>query len=315
MECEFCNSFFSSSYSLKKHQNTAKYCLAKQNKKAPEEHICDSCGSSFTLKSTLNSHLTICKVKKNVDLAVIRQKEVQTEYENKKNLEELLLVIKNLESSLLYEKGTSREYKKDLEYAFQTIEDQKSQIESLQNRLQFLAEKAIERPTNNINNTNIGNTKNSTKTQNLIISDWRTEIIEEKVEENFKLEHIEDGIKGVARFTTKYITHDDQGVKSYQCTDSNREIFVYKDADGVVQKDIKARKLKDAIKEPILKKTAELSTDECHRLMDLMSSSKGKNDDVFEVSNIKMAILTKKAQEIRDIETGAFSKEMVALSV
>ena len=73
--------------------------------------------------------------------------------------------------------------------------------------------------------------------------------------------------------------------------------------------------MKDAIKEPILKKTAELSTDECHRLMDLMLISKGKNDDVFEVSNIKMAILTKKAQEIRNIETGAFSKEMVALSV
>ena len=215
----------------------------------------------------------------------------------------------------MYEKETSREYKKDLEYAFQTIEDQKSQIESLQNRLQFLAEKAIERPTHHNINTNIGNTKNSTKTQNLIISDWRPEVIKDKVEDNFKLEHIEDGIKGVARFATKYITQDDQGIKCYQCTDINREIFMYKDSDGVVQKDIKARKLKDVIKEPILKKTAELSTDECHRLMDLMSSSKGKNNDVFEVSNIKMAILTKKTQEIRDIDDGLFSKEMAVLSV
>lgn len=49
--------------------------------------------------------------------------------------------------------------------------------------------------------------------------------------------------------------------------------------------------------------------------MDLMSSSKGKNDDVFEVSNIKMAILTKKTQEIRDIDDGLFSKEMAVLSV
>jgi len=48
--------------------------------------------------------------------------------------------------------------------------------------------------------------------------------------------------------------------------------------------------------------------------MDLISSSKGKND-VVEISNIKMAILTKKTQEIRDIDDGLFSKEMVALSV
>jgi len=41
---------------------------------------------------------------------------------------------------------------------------------------------------------------------NLIISDWRPEVIKDKVEDNFKLEHIEDGIKGVARFATKYIT-------------------------------------------------------------------------------------------------------------
>ena len=145
----------------------------------------------------------------------------------------------------------------------------------------------------------------------MIISDWRPEVIKDKVEENFNLEYIEDGIKGVARFATKYIN---DGVKSYQCTDSNREIFMYKDEDGVVQKDIKARKLKNAIKEPILKKTAELSTDECQRLMDLISSSKGKNNDVFEVSNIKMAILTKKTQEIRDIDDGTFSKEMAVLS-
>jgi hypothetical protein len=289
MQCEYCEKVFSSQYSLKKHQNTAKYCLVKQNKVPPTEYICTFCGTGFTLKSTLHSHIKICKA-------------------NTPIVQDQLRIFDEKSRELF-------SIKKDLEYALQTIEDQKIQIDSLQNRLQFLAEKAIERPTHHNINTNIGNTKNSTKTQNLIITDWRPEVIKDKVEDNFKLEHIEDGIKGVARFATKYITQDDQGIKCYQCTDSNREIFMYKDSDGVVQKDIKARKLKDVIKEPILKKTAELSTDECHRLMDLMSSSKGKNDDVFEVSNIKMAILTKKTQEIRDIDDGLFSKEMAVLSV
>lgn len=283
MECIYCNAVLQTAYSLKQHQNTAKYCLSKQNKDLLHKHLCGACGKGFTRKSSLDDHLKICK--SNIPSA---------------NQLKQILDEKNREIFSL---------KKELDLSFKIIEELRKENSEYRKEMFILASK----PTNHINN--IGNTKTTTKTQNLIISDWRLEVIEDKVKDNFKLEHIEDGIKGVARFATKYITQDGQGVKCYQCTDSNREIFVYKDADGVVQKDIKARKLKDVIKEPILKKTAELSTDECHRLMDLMSNSKGKNDDVFEVSNIKMAILTKKAQEIRDIETGAFSKEMVALSV
>jgi hypothetical protein len=287
MDCIYCKAVLQTAYSLKQHQKTAKYCLSKQYKDIPDGHSCGACGRGFTRKSSLDDHLKICKA-------------------NIPSVNQLQQILDEKDRDIF-------SIKKDLEYAFQTIEDQKIQIESLQNRLQSLAEKAIERPTNHINN--IGNTKTTTKTQNLIVSDWRPEVIKDKVEENFNLEHIEDGFKGVARFATKYITQEEDGVKRYQCTDSNREVFMYKDEDGVVQKDIKARKLKNAIKEPILKKTAELTTDECHRLMDLISSSKGKNDDVFEVSNIKMAILTKKTQEIRDIDDGAFSKEMAVLNI
>jgi hypothetical protein len=245
----------------------------------------------------LNSHLKICKAN-----TPVIQDQLQLFDQCKKDLESSLLREKELITS--YEKKITKIY---IEHE-KIIEDLKKEIEDYKDKMFILASK----PTN-INN-NIGNTKTTTKTQNLIISDWRPEVIQDKVKENFKLEHIEDGIKGVVRFTTKYITQENNGIKSYQCTDSNREVFMYKDTDGVVQKDIKARKLKDAIKEPILKKTAELSTDECHRLMDLISSSKG-NNDVVEISNIKMAILTKKTQEIRDIDDGSFSKEMAVLSV
>ena len=52
MECEYCNQILKTAGALKKHQNTAKYCLIKQNKSAPEEHSCIFCGTSFTLKFT-----------------------------------------------------------------------------------------------------------------------------------------------------------------------------------------------------------------------------------------------------------------------
>ena len=284
MECKYCKAILQTLYSLKQHQKTAKYCLSKQNKDLLHEHLCSACGKGFTRKSSLDDHLKICKA--NIPSVIQLQQ---------------ILEEKNKDIFSL---------KKELDLSFQIIEELRKEIEDYKDKMFILASK----PTHNNINTNIGNTKTTTKTQNLIISDWRPEVIQDKVEENFKLEHIEDGIKGVARFATKYIIHSEDGVKSYQCTDSNREVFMYKDTEGVVQKDIKARKLKDAIKEPILKKTAELSTDECHRLMDLISSSKG-NNDVVQISNIKMAILTKKTQEIRDIDDGSFSKEMVALSV
>jgi len=267
MECEYCNQVLKTPSALKKHQNTTKYCLVKQNKVPSVYYNCSFCGTSFTLKTSLHSHLKICKAK-DLEDSVLREKKLIESYEK---------TIKELREEIA-------EYKKDM---FR------------------LASKP-----NHINN--IGNTKNITKTQNLVIADWRPDIIEEKVEENFKLEHIEDGIKGVARFASQYITHGDGGVKCYQCTDSNREVFMYKDSNGVLQKDIRARKLKDAIKEPILKKTAELSIEEYSRLSDL---AKGNNIDVVDVSNNKMVHLSKKTQEIKNIEdSGDFSREMAILS-
>ena len=285
MECKYCKSILQSVYSLKQHQKTAKYCLSKQNKDLLHEHLCSACGRGFTRKSSLDDHLKICK-------------------SNIPSVNQLQQILDEKNRDIF-------SLKKELDLSFQIIEELRKENSEYRKEMFILASK----PTHNNINTNIGNTKTTTKTQNLILSDWRPEVIQDKVEENFKLEHIEDGIKGVARFATKYITQIEDGVKSYQCTDSNREVFMYKDTDGVVQKDIKARKLKNAIKEPILKKTAELSIDECHRLMDLISSSKGKNNDVVEISNIKMAILTKKTQEIRDIDDGTFSKEMAVLSI
>jgi hypothetical protein len=311
MECEYCKHVLKSIGVLKKHQNTAKYCLAKQNKPAPVEYTCSFCGTDFTLKSTLHSHLKICKSNTPIvkeQLQVLDQKS-----------QELFLVKKDLEYALQKIEDQKLQMKclqtrlqslaeKDLDYALQKIEDQKSQLDSLQNRLQSLAEKAIERPTH-LNN--IGNTKT---TQNLIITDWRPEVIQEKVDENFKLEHIEDGIKGVARFASKYIIKEEDGIKSYQCTDRSREVFIYKDSDGIVQKDIEARKLKKAIKDPIIKKSTKLVAEERSRLSNIIA--KEKDFDVTTSSSINMTNLTNKFQEIKHIdETTSFSKEMAVLSM
>ena len=268
---------------------------------------CEFCNKTYSSKSNLNVHKKTTKrcldLRENVQFEQYKCLFCDYYSENKNSIKRHEIICKSKPTPT----PTLKSYDtllNDYENAIQIIEELRKEVAEYRKDMFTLASK----PTNHINNT-----KNTTKTQNLLVADWRPEIIEEKVEENFKLEHVEDGIKGVARFTSQYITHGDGGVKCYQCTDSNREIFMYKDSNGVVQKDIRARKLKDVIKEPILKKTAELSIEEYTRLTSLI---KGKNIDVADASNNKMVNLSKKTQEIRDIEdNGDFSKEMAILSL
>jgi hypothetical protein len=275
MECEYCNQILKTAGALKKHQNTAKYCLIKQNKSAPEEHSCIFCGTSFTLKFTLDTHLKICKM-------------------NTPDIQELRKVLEVT--------------KKELCVSLETIEELRNEINDYKEKMFILASK----PTHHINN--IGNTKTTNKTQNLIVSDWRSEIIQEKVEDNFKLEHVKDGLIGVARFTSQYITNGDGENKSYHCTDRNRDVFIYKDVDGIVHKDIQARKLKNAIKDPIIKKSSLLVLEERSRLSDIIV--KEKDIDIVTLSSNTMNRLTDKFREIKNIEDNdTFTKEMAILSL
>ena len=295
MECEYCNQILKTLGALKKHQNTAKYCLNKQNKNAPVEYICGACDKTFTRKSSLEDHLKICK--SNIPSVHVLQQIIET---TKKDLDLALLQIENLKI----------QNKKDLDSALFQILERDKQIDDYKEKMFLLASK----PTHHINN--IGNTKTTNKTQNLIVSDWRSEIIQEKVEDNFKLEHVKDGLIGVARFTSQYITNGDGENKSYHCTDRNRDVFIYKDVDGVVKKDIQARKLKNAIKDPIIKKSSLLVLEERTRLSDIIVKAKECESDIITLSSNTINKLTDKFREIKNIEENdTFSKEMAILSL
>ena len=65
IECVYCKKLFSSQPALKKHQVTAKYCLALRTEPVPnvKKYDCDYCEYTTNLKYDLSKHTKTCKFK------------------------------------------------------------------------------------------------------------------------------------------------------------------------------------------------------------------------------------------------------------
>lgn len=79
--CEFCNKELSSSYTLKRHQQNARYCLDIQNKKIEMIYKC-VCDKEFDRKDNYKRHMKTCKIKND-----------DSTY---KNIKDLISVVKDL---------------------------------------------------------------------------------------------------------------------------------------------------------------------------------------------------------------------------
>ena len=128
MECEYCGNIIKTTGALKKHQSTAKYCLAKQNKRAEIEHICPACDKSFTRKSSLDDHVQICK-ENTPEKEIIRQyerreKEIISQYESREKE-----IINQYEKKLGEKDIVIKEFQ----------DDQRKQINDLTDRIQSMA--------------------------------------------------------------------------------------------------------------------------------------------------------------------------------
>jgi len=110
--CEFCNNSFATSYNLKNHQKTAKFCLDIQNKPIDENFKCDFCNKGFSLKAHFNGHILICKDKKAVEEKEQNKKLIDRIKELEKENNELKLKLSVQEELNKKLQEDNKEFKK-----------------------------------------------------------------------------------------------------------------------------------------------------------------------------------------------------------
>ena len=297
-DCEFCKKEFSNKYNLIKHQNTTKKCIEIQNglnieyKKKEPQFSCEFCDKHFTLKHSLNNHLISCVDKYKTEL-----KELNTELELlKKELKE--------KDKHIVKINTQNEQLEKQE------ENYKYQIKELQNKLDKIANKAIDKPTNTTNNT-----INNRFELHTFPSQKE---IDRKIESQFNDKYILDGMKGVAQFVFDHIVKLEDGSMAYACYDTSRHMFKYKDENGNEIKDPKAVKLRKMIKPGLLRQSQTLLdyfNDEC----DYLEKRKDNGHDIDGKEYNMMNTLREKAFEVgcellSIEETNKFSSELANLS-
>jgi hypothetical protein len=265
---------------MEKHQKKTKYCISIQKKLNVETkellNKCEFCDKSFEYDS-YKRHQKVCTLKK--DKTII-------------NLSEEIILLKNELNELKHENKRLLIDNLNLE----------KKLEKHEEKLYTMAS----RPTITTNTNTI--------TNNLLIADFGENTIKNSVESNFTIEHLNEGLKGVAKFTKDYIVKQEDGKKKYICSDPSRAIFKYKDDNGIIQKDIKALKLKNAIKDPIITKSKTLFIEENSKLFDDIANNQ-QIEDSMNLINDKITTLKDNFLKVKNIDENAcdYAREMVLI--
>ena len=246
MNCEYCNTVFKTISSLNSHKNKAKYCLLIQGKiepepepeqvkqifkcskcekilsskqyleihfsKCKEEHKCIYCNKILSTNQLLSNHLLVCLVKKDKELS-----------EKDKIIVRISTQLENCKEQLEKQE-----------------ENYNERIKDLQDKLDKIANKAIDRPTNSFTNTTT--TNNNLNIMTAIDFD-NLEIIKDLIDNNLNVNHVVEGQKGLVQFLIDTFLTDEEGNLKYKCTDASRRIYKFLNIDGETNKDIDAKKL------------------------------------------------------------------------
>ena len=332
--CNYCNKEFTNQGSLKRHQQTTKYCIKIQaeqfelnNIESEIEYIsypCEYCKKEFSTQTWHNTHIEKCPQKDKYIISQLKEELIQ---KDEKYQEELYYYKDELskkdeshkdELSKKDESHKDELSKKDNELSKKDNELSKkdeshkdeinkkdTQIAVLEKEVELL-EKDKERTYADISEI-AKQPKNTTTTNNqnkILITtpiDMSKEHIKSIISNSFDCNYLVGGQKGAANFVCDNILKDEKGELMYLCSDPSRQTFQYKNADGTIVKDVRATKLTQTLFEAGLKQKTHA-----------LASEKMLNED----SDTFMTYTTH-FQEIRDMEeedSSAFRAQLVALT-
>nr|QBK85229.1 MAG: hypothetical protein LCIVAC01_00380 [Iridovirus LCIVAC01] len=201
-KCEFCEKIFSTKFNLQRHLQNTKYCLKKRGLQTNKIY-CPSCKKILSSKRSLKSHQNICIGKK------IKYYEEQN-IRNEERIKALEKILENKDEQIL---------------------KQLKQIEKLEDKLENIAIKAVERPTYQ---------DNRKSNVNQIINNLQP-ITEEHLKEQVQyltFDHIKRGIPGYVEYALEYPLKD-----RIICVDFSRRKIKYKDTDENIITDPEMSKL------------------------------------------------------------------------
>ena len=238
MECNYCKSELKTLSSLKNHKKNNKKCIEIQKKTLNEVEsclgFCIYCEKQFT---KINEHFLKCKIKKNKDNEKLLTDNEKFLSDNKKFISDNEKLLSDNEKLLSDNEKLQLELN-ELKEKNIKLETENNIYKNDHDTVTFVAKqpKTTTKTTNNYNNLSVYNDD--------VIKDRFTSAIN-----NIKPSDLYDGQKSIGRFVAPCLQNDD-GTKMITCSDFARNVFIVKDDEGNLNKDIKCRNLANII-EPI----------------------------------------------------------------
>ena len=227
--CNFCNKTFKNIYVLNTHIRTAKYCLIKQGKieKPLKNFDCQNCKKTLSSKRNLEKHK--CKIKTkfkcNICDVLLSSKRNLQNHKQKCMNKDIINDCQYCDMTFTTENNLIIHQTKCVKkFERQINELEKNKLE-LQNKL----EKALNKPTKQINNNT------TTNTLNINNMDFMSYMTEERIKDifnkNFTLKTLYGSNEALADFTiNNFLLGEDKPV--YLCADKERKKFYFLDKDN-----------------------------------------------------------------------------------
>lgn len=286
MDCDFCKKVFGSKTALEHHKKTAKYCLEIQGT-SPQIFECVYCKKHLSTKERLSIHNSICKQKKQKE-NIEKEKHVEKSFNEQKMYYENILK----EKDVYYD----NKLKEKEDHHIGILKEKNEYIAKLEAKLEKFEDSILSKTEKKPYTTN-NTTNNIVINNSLNLND--IEKMNTFLDEKLDKEVLAGGQKSFALLMSSTMLKD-----KYKCVDPSRQNFEFTNELGEIERDVKAKKLTNAIiKSNIRSRSGEKGEE-------LWKKEDGSTDSLRFQANSKNVI-----DMINfDIDNSTFRSELTALT-